>query len=335
MPHKGRRAFLISLGAAGTSAAIGHTLYRCLMRSETQPPPLAPAGLIAAKRSGLALGTRVSMAVLHTDRRVAERGLDAAFAALERVEQIMSIYRPSSQLSQLNRSGVLDDPHPLLVQILRAARRISIASRGAFDVTVQPLWDVHAKGKPPSPSLLSIAQSRVGWARLGISRKRIWFQRSGMAATLNGIAQGFATDHALAALRRAGIRHALVNTGELGALGQTQQGDDWVVGIQHPRVRDAHLALARLDGRCIATSGDYATPRGHLFDPATGKAAKAFQSVTVLARSGLEADSLSTAVFVAGPERGAALIEATPNADALLVHQDGRTLATRGFPRVS
>ncbi|MFC1588475.1 FAD:protein FMN transferase, partial [Planctomycetota bacterium] len=115
------------------------------------------------------------------------------------------------------------------------------------------------------------------------------------AVTLNGIAQGFAADCMLAALEANGVQHALVNTGEIG-----------VIGIQHPRHKDAFISRARLDGRCIATSGDYATtfsPDGehnHIFDPRTGHSPKEFQSVTVLAKSGLEADALSTTIFVSG-----------------------------------
>ena len=108
--------------------------------------------------------------------------------------------------------------------------------------------------------------------------------------------------------------------------------------FQHPRVEDAYVSLTPLDGRCLATSGDYATSftpdrrDNHLFDPRTGRSPTELASVSVLASSGLLADGLSTAVFVLGLERGLRLIDSTPHADALLVLKDGRTLATPGFP---
>ncbi len=113
------------------------------------------------------------------------------------------------------------------------------------------------------------------------------------------------------------------------------------MGIQHPRIEDAYISVAKLDGRCLATSGDYATSfspdhrDNHIFDPRTGKSPTELASVSVLAESGLVADGLSTALFVLGPEQGLRLIEATPGADALFVLKDGRTLATRGFPEQS
>jgi thiamine biosynthesis lipoprotein len=136
------------------------------------------------------------------------------------------------------------------------------------------------------------------------------------------------------------VRHALVNTGEIGVMGRRQDGDLWTIGIQHPRYRDAFISRARLDARCMTTSGDYATtfsPDGesnHIFNPRTGRSPKEFQSVTVLAKSGLEADALSTAIFVSGLHRGIRLIESTAGTDALFVLTNGKTLTTRGFPGV-
>jgi thiamine biosynthesis lipoprotein len=143
------------------------------------------------------------------------------------------------------------------------------------------------------------------------------------------------------ALRKQGIRHALVDTGEIGTLGGKADEAPWSVGIQHPRRPDAYVALAKLRGRCLATSGDYASSfspdhaQNHLFDPRTGRSPGELASVSVAARTATEADAVSTAVFVLGVGRGLKLIHDTREADALLVLKDGRTLATAGFPQVA
>ena len=111
-------------------------------------------------------------------------------------------------------------------------------------------------------------------------------------------------------------------------------------GIQHPRNEDAYIALARLSGRCLATSGDYATAfaddysQHHLFDPHTGRSPTALSSVSIAAASAMQADALSTAVFVLGPDAGLELVKTEPSCDALLVLNNGRTLVTEGFPLV-
>jgi thiamine biosynthesis lipoprotein len=269
--------------------------------------------------------------------------VDAAFGELALVEELMSIYRPESQLSQLNNKRVLDNPHPYFLQVLEAARETSRRSQGAFDITVQPLWTVFAAAKKggelPAASAIERARELVDWRKVVVAPDRVRLRGKGTQITLNGIAQGYAADRAAAALGARGVAHALIDAGEIGTIGGKPGGEPWSVGVQHPRHVDAYLSLARLNGRCLATSGDYATAFSadfrfnHLFDPRTGRSPTEFASVSIAAPTGIMADALSTAVFVLGFKRGLALVESTPGADALVMLKDGRTLATRGFPR--
>ena len=301
-------------------------------------------GLQLARYDGWALGAKVSVLALHAKWATARCAAAAAFAELERIERVMSLYRDESQLVQLNRRGVLEDPDGLLVSALRYAAEMSHCSAGAFDATVQPLWDVYFQADQraalPDEADIECVRRLVGWQNVEVSSRRIRLGRPGMGVTLNGIAQGMAADRVLAVLHNHGVEHALVNTGEIASMGRKSPDAPWTVGVQHPRQADAYIALAALDGRCMATSGDYETHFGagfdnnHIFDPATGHSPAAFSSVTVLAPRGIEADALSTAVFVLGPEKGLQLVKATAGADALLVFKDGRMLSTDGFPRV-
>jgi thiamine biosynthesis lipoprotein len=263
-------------------------------------------------------------------------------AELRLVESVMSLYRPQSQLCRLNRDGVLDAPHPYLVEVLRRAQAMSAQTGGAFDVTVQPLWLLYAEaqktGRPTESAALDKAVQRVDWRRVEISAAKIRLHGDGTAVTLNGIAQGFAADRAMAALRRHGVEHALADTGEIASLGHKAGGEPWTAGIQHPRRQDAYVWLAKLRGRCLATSGDYASSfsadfrHHHIFDPRTGRSPAEFASVSVAAATAAQADAISTAVFVLGHAKGLELVRSMPGADALLVFKDGRTLATEGFP---
>ena len=310
--------------------------------------------LAMVRRDGRALGTTVSIAALHADPAAGERALVAAFDELQTVEQVMSLYRPDSELVQLNQERVLDRPHPYLVSILWAAQEESRRSGGAFDATVQPLWLLYAgaqaAGQLPDPAAIAAALQLVDWRQVHVTPRRIRLLRQGTAVTLNGIAQGFAADRALAALRQHGVRHALVNTGEVGSLGHKSPGRrgeahepirpaaPWVAGIQHPRDTAALLGRVPLQGGCLATSGDYATSfsadytTNHLFDPRTGRSPQSFASVSVLAPTAMEADALSTAAFVLGLEQGRRLIAATAGAAALFVFKDGTIATTAGFP---
>jgi thiamine biosynthesis lipoprotein len=303
---------------------------------------LSARDLVPTSRSSKALGADMSIDVLHADRGQAERGISAAFDELRVVEQVMSLYQPDSQLRRLNRDGVLHDPHPYLVTVLQEAQKMSEASGGAFDVTVQPLWEVYAAAKKanlrPDPTAVEAARTKVDWRRVEVLPAAIRLRGRGTAVTLNGIAQGFAADRAVEVLRQHGIEHALANTGELAALGHNSHGEPWTVGIQHPRHSDAYVAIVSLADRCLATSGDYATPLSsdyrdhHIFDPRVGSSPTTFASVSVMARTACEADALSTTIFVLGAEQGLTLVRSRPACEALLVFKDGRILATGGFP---
>lgn len=321
---KRRRFISLTLGVGGL-AALSH---------------LFPRGWQRVEHRAWALGVEVSLIVCHPDRARADRAAEAALQALDALEDVLSLYRGESQICQLNRTGVLESPHPDLATVLGQALEWSRLSQGAFDPTVQPLWAVHARGHPPSSAEIEAARRRVGWRQVRLDATRIQLG-AGQAITLNGIAQGFAADRVRAVLRAHGIQQALVNTGEYAALGGKDEARAWRVGIQHPRARGAYVAVAALHGRALATSGDYETKFAddfsshHIFDPATGRSPDALSSVTVLASSGLEADALSTAMFVLGPSRGLDLAASRGNVDAFLVLKDGSVRATAGFPGVS
>lgn len=289
-----RRRFLLLLGGGASAAA------------------LWPASSVDVVRNGHALGTKVSLAVTHASTARANAAIDAAFAELDLVEEVMSLYRPHSQLCALNRDGVLRDPHPHLVTVMRHAVDLSRATGGAFDATVQPLWSGRAL-------------DLVDWRGITLAPECITL-RPGQAVTLNGIAQGFALDRVTTVLRAHGVRQALLDTGELGAIGRARS-----VAIQHPTRPDAWVDLATLQDRCMATSGNCAT-RDHIVEPRTGRIPDHFLGVTVVAATGLEADGLSTACFVLDLEPALELV-ASRGAEALFITKDGRVKATGGFPR--
>lgn len=326
-----RRRFL--LGTAGVSAIAAVGVWQ---RSRL------PDGTPLLRRSAQALGATVMITLAHPERRAGVAALDAAFAELEVIEEVMSLYRPSSQISQLNARGVLDHPHPHLVTVLRAAAAISERSGGAFDATVQPLWelyrDAHKHGHLPDVDALLNARSLIDWRRVSVSPQRVELRGQGTAITLNGIAQGFATDAVMSILRNAGATHALIDAGELGALGSKPDGSAWRVGIRHPRQHDSYISIAKLKDRCLATSGDYETrfsddfTHHHLFDPRTGHSPAECASVSIAAPTAMMADALSTAVFVLGPRAGLELVRSTPGSDALIVQKGGGMEVTADFP---
>lgn len=330
LPYQSSRRRFITAGLAGFVAAQFKSVQA-----------LGSSSLLVSE-SRKALGTKVRIQAIHADRELAMQGIQNAFAAIEKVESVMSLYRPESQISKLNKTGFLKNPSPQFVETLRLAQSLSEKSNGAFDISVQPLWTLfqtHTKmGTLPTKREIAATKQQVNWRDIQIHHNDIRFKSDKTQITLNGMAQGFATDQAQRALSAVGIEHALIDCGELSSLGQNKRGESWQVGVQHPRQPDAFAALAQLNNRCLATSGDYEThfsadyQQHHIFSPKTGHSPTELASVTVAGPSAQLADALSTTLFVLGMDQGLELIRSFKDVDALLITKEGRQVATDGFP---
>lgn len=338
-----RRTFLSASLGAGLIAGMP-----AFLAAQHRPAPgemtrsdVPGTGFPVFTGAAIAFGTTISVRLLHHSADQAERAIGSALGEAKRIDALMSLYRDDSQLSVLNRQGWLDRPNPHLLAVMREARRLARLSGGAFDPTVQPLWTMHADaaktGRRLAPQELAQARRLVDWKNMQVDAGRIALAMPGMAVTLNGIAQGYASDLALAAIRAAGIKDALLDIGEFSALGNNASRRPWTLGVQNPRDPELIVARLRLDGRSMATSGDYeATFTSdfschHIFDPATGHSPLELASVTVLAPTCMLADGLSTAMLVAGPQRSLALAADLDGVDVLLIGKDGTTWKTPGL----
>jgi thiamine biosynthesis lipoprotein len=160
-----------------------------------------------------------------------------------------------------------------------------------------------------------------------------------MGVTLNGIAQGFATDEVKRVLRSRGIEHALINMGEWSAMGRSPRNTDWMIGVASPTNSDALLARLQVRDACVATSADDQTTfsndhvHHHIFDPHTGYSPRDVSSVTVIAPTCIQADALTKVLFVAGFERAIALADQW-QVQALVVSKSGECQMTKGLPVV-
>jgi FAD:protein FMN transferase len=273
--------------------------------------PITP-GLAAPQLriwKGTALGCDAVLQIHHPDAATADRLIAASLAEVRRLERIMSIYQPESALSSLNRAGSLDDPPFDLVRVLSESRRLSLMSDGAFDVTVQPLWDVYAghfsqpNASPDGPpsDVLAAAVAKVGFDSLDISPTRLRFAKPGMGVTLNGVGQSYITDRVVELPRREGVSHALVNMGKTRAIGGHPEGGPWSIGLEDPRAPGSIAENIPLADRSVATAGGYGTlfdaagRFNHIFEPWSGRTSWRWLSVSVESEAATEGNALSNA----------------------------------------
>lgn len=258
---------------------------------------------------GVALGADAELRLYHPNRQVAQSLIQQALSEVARLEKIFSIYDENSQISQLNRTGSLNNPAADLLAVLSQSQSIHTLTRGAFDPTVQVLWQryaAHFAKQPQSKTVPNIqaAMQHVGFDNVIITPQKIAFAKPNMAITLNGIAQGYITDRVTQILQHAGMQHALVNMGETRHLDTLKQHPE-IAKIRNPRgagvLPNANIPL---QNQALATSSGYGTAFDkaeqftHIFEPRTGNSTPRYQSVSVLASTATQADALSTAFAV-------------------------------------
>lgn len=260
------------------------------------------------------LGAVMSIRAAHASAEALHVALQRARQVIAQVEDEMSLFRSASALSQLNRDGVLRKPPVQLLRVLQLSQRVAQQSQGAFDVTVQPLWQLYAQaqkeGRLPATHQVVQARRRVGWQHLDVTPTQIKLRQPGMGVSLNGVAQGYAADWVKASLKRDGVSHALINTGEWTALGLADGQRPWTLGIANPRggehPSEPWLTRVAMQGLSIATSADdqcaFSDDRvhHHIFNPHTGYSPQDIASVTVAAPDCAMADALTKVLFVAG-----------------------------------
>jgi len=285
------------------------------------------------------MGTLVEIVVYHDPLKFSrgriEQVIEQAFKEIERIDDLMSVYKADSQISAINNlSGrgfvkVEQD----LIRVVEEAIRIGQLSRGAFDITIGPLlqlWgftDRH--GHWPSASQVKEVLSLIDYRNILIDRsnRRIKLRLPGMALDLGGIAKGYAVDWAIRVLREHGIERALVNAGgDLFALGHPAGKDGWHIGIRDPFLPDKIAGILEIVDQAVATSGNYENflvykgkKYSHILDPRSGYPVQGIASVTILAKTTMEADALATAVTVLGVEEGMELIDRLPQTEGIIV----------------
>ena len=293
------------------------------------------------------MGTTARLVVYASNRAQADTGARAVFTRISELEARLSDYREDSELSALDRSagGPAVVVSRDLFEVLSRAQDLARRSDGAFDVTagaLSRLWRTARRtGALPDPAEIVAARGLVGHSHLELlpAARRARLDRPGMRLDLGGIAKGYAADEALRVLRNKRLPRSLVVLGGEVVAGSPPPGlSGWTVAVHTPGPPEAPLLLT---DAAASTSGDEeqflevdGVRYSHVYDPRTGEALTGRRSVTIVAREGMDADALATAVSVLGPEEGLALVESVPDAAALFVEErEGRlrTVSSRRF----
>ena len=296
--NKTRRRFLKIIGLASIGAISGTALVKLTKTDILQK----------VTWQGIALGSPAEITIYHPNQKEAEDILSESHKKLVQLENLFSLYKENSQLSMLNKNGYVENPHPDMLALLNLSKKYAEMTNGAFDVTVQPLWNLYNEAfiktnKPPLESEIEKTLSLVDWRSISVSKNLINYEKEGMSSTLNGIAQGYITDKISEHLINSGINNTLVQLGEYRGIGDHPDGRPWRLLLSNPEHTDS-IGEIEFTNAAVATSAGLGTPfdltgkHHHIFDPKNGYNANNYLQVSVTSKTAAEADALATAFLI-------------------------------------
>ena len=291
------------------------------------------------------MGTDVTITVVAKSAEEGEAAIDAGMAELRRLDAMMSLYKDTSEITQVNLAA---GKHPVkvspeMIEAEEDARKISDLSGGVFDVTVGPLvvlWQMKLKeGTVPSDREIARIKPLVNYRNVVVDRKHstIFLKKKGMIMDFGGM-KGYLADRVKDLLKKRGINDAVIAlAGDIWVLGRRDDGKPWRIGVQHPREKDKVLAVLDLSDKYISTSGDYERfvivekkRYHHIIDPRTGKPSKGVISATLVGDRGAVIDPLAKVPFILGPEEGLKIVKKL-GAEAIIVDDQGKVYTTDGI----
>jgi thiamine biosynthesis lipoprotein len=292
------------------------------------------------------MGTRIFVELWaeDQDKQRAEQAIDAVMDEMRHIDESMSVYKPTSELSRVN---ALAATQPVkisreLFNLLTTALEYSRITEGAFDITyasVGYMYDFRER-KRPSEQQIQAALPAVNYRHvlLDAAHSTVRFSQPGVRIDLGGIAKGYSVDRGIEILQARGFTHALVNAGGDSRVIGDRFGKPWIIGIRHPDHPDQVITRVPLTDRAFSTSGDYeryfdegGVRYHHIIDPHTGHSASKVRSATIMAPTATRTDGLSKTAFVLGPDEAMKIYNGLDDVDAILVTPEGRILYSKGL----
>lgn len=298
------------------------------------------------KESAGIMGTNIYTEIWHEDPAVGEMAIQAVMNEMERINQLMSPYIDTSELSKINREAGKGEVHisEEMFTLLSLAHQVSNLTDGAFDITYASVGYLYnyRSGELPAAHVIAPLLKAIDYRHVVLdhTQQTVRFKHPNVKIDLGGIAKGYAVDNAIALIEGLGVKHGLVTAGGDTRLLGDKTGTPWTVGITDPRNKGEQAVLIPLENTAMSTSGDYeryfeqdGVRYHHILSPQTGESAREVQSVSIIGPKSVYNDALSTAVFVMGVEKGMGFINSLPDFEAIIMDNERKLHYSTGLLR--
>lgn len=296
-------------------------------------------GSVIAEKTEFLLDTSVTVKICAVNKQDGEKILESVFQEARKIQTEMDPLKGGGELNLINE-GPYDRwwvMSPDLKTVVERSKHFYELSKGKYDPTiasVEWLWNFESE-VVPSETDIKKALLTVGFNKLKVSGDSLCLGFPGTKLDFGASIPGFVADRMTGFLKKAGVKAGLVNAGgEIYTFGKKPDGKDWIIGFRHPR-EEKTLILKKVYLPAVSTSGDYekffikdGVRYHHILDPSNGYPSPNCASVTVWADNTLDADILSTTLFIMGPKDGLELAEKLDNIEALFIYEKNGKLET-------
>ena len=297
-------------------------------------------------KSWAQMGTKISAKLWADTDTQAEKAFTAIRDEMRRIDEMMSPYIPTSELSLINKNAAkrptqISDE---MFEMITVANKVSEISQGIFDITFASIGHQYDYRKKIRPDETVIAENlpalNYQHIHLNHKNKTISFHHARVKIDLGGIAKGYAVERCIRIVQQLGIKHAVITAGGDSMMLGDKRGKPWIIGIQDPRNPDQNAVILPLADTAMSTSGDYERyfiqdnkRYHHILSPKTGKPADFNRSVSVIGNNATLTDALSTTLFILPSSKGLKLLENYPGYDAIIIDKNGKLQYSAGLNR--
>lgn len=302
---------------------------------------------ITHKRKLFMLGSPFEVTVVAKDTVKANEYIDMAIAESKRIENLISDWIPTTQISEINKNAGIK---PIKVdtevfELVERAIKISQITKGAFDISyasMDKIWKFDGSMTTmPTEEAIKKSVEKIGYKNIILNAKErtIFLKLEGMKLGLGGIGQGYIADKIKNSLYLKGCISGIVNvSGDINAWGKQPDGKPWTIGIVNPMNKNKIFATFPIIDSAVETSGNYekfvifnGIKYTHIIDPRTGYPAKGIVSVSVFAKQTEIADAMATGIFVLGVDVGLDLVNQIKGIECIIVDDTGKVHSSKGI----
>jgi thiamine biosynthesis lipoprotein len=302
---------------------------------------------VLRKRTVTLMGGRFDITIVAQDSSSAEKHIDTVIAEITRIENLISDWKPASQVSQINAAAGI---HPVkvdreLFELTERALHFSSITNGGFDISfaaMDRIWKFDGSMmEMPTPEAIKKSVEKVGYKNIILDsiNSTIFLKLPGMKIGFGALGEGYAGDRCRDMMIAKGVPAGIINaTGDMATWGKQPNGKEWNIGITNPLHKDKLFAVVPLHQSAVVTSGSYekfvvfnGKRYAHIINPATGYPATGLTSVTVFGPSAEMANGFSTSLMVLGKQAGLDLINQYPAFQCIMVTDEGKVISSKNL----